>query len=333
MRISGDTIYQVMLAMMLMGSYENVMYFSRESTKSLPRDAVGSRFWKNICHEKGAASLLSVRRERGFAASTELERAIRQKCLRIVILRGAALPTWLEDGCSWGEEGLELELDSLMVRVLILRNKSMSFLRDIDATEPEVIDRVKSIAMESYTLDYDLALWALRLPQNWDFHVSWANSQPSSNVIDACADIPSHSYPSVGYASVWNRYRALRLITNSIQKRVLCALQSLFDDGFLNMDMQRCQDNINNLAVDLYCGAEFSVTHQNTPRGAEAATLLDMPHPRVAALLAWPLTVAVSVDAVQPPEKTRLKGVLKAVARSLGHTQLESVSDKGEYDI
>lgn len=81
MRLSGDIIYQVMLAMMLMGSYENVMYFSRESTKSLPRDAVGSRFWNNICHEKGAASLLSVRRERGFAASTELDRAIRQKCV------------------------------------------------------------------------------------------------------------------------------------------------------------------------------------------------------------------------------------------------------------
>lgn len=253
--------------------------------------------------------------------------------LRIVILRGAALPTWLEDGCSWGEEGPELELDSLMVRALILRNKSMPSLRDMDATEPEVIDRVKSIAMESYTLDYDLALWALGLPQNWNFHVSWTHLQPSSSVTDACVDIPSHSYPSVGHASIWNRYRALRLIANSIQKRALCALQFLFDDAFLDMDTQRCQNNINNLAVDLCCGAEFSVTRQNTPRGAKAAMLLDMPHPSVAALLAWPLTVAVSVDAVQPLEKTRLKGVLKAVARSLGHTQLESVSDKGEYNI
>lgn len=79
-RISGDTIYQVILAMMLMGGYENVMYFSREST-SLPRDAVGSRFWKHICHEKGAASLLNVRRESGFAANGDLDKAIRQKCV------------------------------------------------------------------------------------------------------------------------------------------------------------------------------------------------------------------------------------------------------------
>jgi hypothetical protein len=79
--VSSDTIYQVILAMMLMGSYENAMYFSRESTTSLPPDAVGSRFWKYICHEKGAASLLSLRRERGYAASIELDRAIRQKCV------------------------------------------------------------------------------------------------------------------------------------------------------------------------------------------------------------------------------------------------------------
>ncbi|KAL6887041.1 hypothetical protein GGI43DRAFT_417508 [Trichoderma evansii] len=331
-RISGDTIDQVMLAMMLMGSYENVMYFLRDST-SLPRDAVGSRFWKYICHEKGAGSLLNVRRESGFAANTDLDKAIRQNCLRIIILRGAAMAAWVEDGRIWGEEGYELGLDSLMIRVLILRNKSVSSLRGIDTVKPEIIDEVKSIAMESYTLDYDLALWALSLPQDWNFHVSWTHSQPGSNATGARVHIPSHSYPSVGHASIWNRYRALRLIANSIQKRALGALQSLFNDSFLDVDMQRCQDNINKLAIDLCYGAEFSVSCQNPPRGAEATTQLNIPHPSVAALLAWPLTVAVSVDAVQPPEKSRLKGILRTVARSLGHTQLESVCDQGEYNI
>lgn len=253
--------------------------------------------------------------------------------LRVIILRGAASAAWFEDGRSWGEEGYELELDSLMIRVLILRNKSVSFLRDMDASDLGTIDEVKSIAMESYTLDYDLALWALRLPRDWDFHVSWTLSQPSSNVTDARVDIPSHTYTSVGHASTWNRYRALRLITNSIQKRALCALQSLFNDVFLDTDIQRCQDNIDKLAVDLCCGAGFSIARQNTARGSGASTLLNVPHPSVAALLAWPLTVAVSVDAVRLSEKTWLKGVLKAVARSLGHTQLESVSDRGEYNI
>ncbi|KAL6815030.1 hypothetical protein J3E69DRAFT_375493 [Trichoderma sp. SZMC 28015] len=331
--ISSDTIYQVMLAMMLMGGYENIMYFAREYTAP-PPDAVGSRFWKSVCHEKGAASLLSTRRERGFAADTELDKAIRQKCplqLRIIILRGGAMPAWLEDGSDWGEEGHELELDSLMIRVLTLRNKSVSCLRDIDEAGPEILDEVKSIAMEAYAIDYDLALWPLGLAQDWRFQVSRTHPQPSLNAVDARTNTPSHTYSSVGHAAIWNRYRALRLITNSIQKRALFTLKSLSDGSIVDANMQRCQVNINNLAVDLRCGVEFSLTSQAPARGAKAITIIDEPHPSIAALLAWPLTVAVSVDAVELPEKTWLKGALKAVARSLGHTLLESVSDHGEF--
>ncbi|PKK52632.1 hypothetical protein CI102_2882 [Trichoderma harzianum] len=328
--ISSDTIYQVMLAMMLMGGYENIMYFAREYTAP-PPDAVGSRFWKSVCHEKGAASLLSARRERGFAADTELDKAIRQKCLRIIILRGGAMPAWLEDGSDWGEEGHELELDSLIIRVLTLRNKSISFLRDMDNADPEIVNEVKSIAMEAYALDYDLASWPLGLAQDWRFQVSRTHPQPSLNAVNARANTPSHTYSSVGHAAIWNRYRALRLITNSIQKRAFFALKSLSDGYIVDENMQRCQVNINNLAVDLRCGVEFSLTSQAPARGAKVTTFLDEPHPSIAALLAWPLTVAVSVDAVELPEKTWLKGVLKAVARSLGHTLLESVSDHGEF--
>ncbi|KAL7905476.1 hypothetical protein GGI35DRAFT_471685 [Trichoderma velutinum] len=327
--ISGDTIYQVMLAMMLMGGYENIMYFARESTALLP-DAIGSRFWKNVCHEKGAASLLSARRERGFTADTELEKSIRQKCpmqLRIIILRGKAMPAWLEDGQSWGEEGHELELDSLIVRVLTLRNRSISFLRDVDEADTDIADEIKSIAMEAYTLDYDLASWPMRLAEDWRFQVSHTRL----NAADVCASHPSHTYSSVGHAAIWNRYRALRLITNSIQKRAFSALQSLSDSSFADTNMHRCQVNINSLAVDLRCGVEFSLTSQGPTRSAKAIAFLDTPHPSVAALLAWPLTVAVSVDAVEPLEKSWLKGALKAVARSLGHTLLESVSDQGEF--
>jgi hypothetical protein len=187
--------------------------------------------------------------------------------LRIIILRGAALPAWLEDGRIWGEEGLELELDALMVRVLILRNRSISFFGDMSTAVSEVVDEVKSFAMEAYTLDYDLALWALRLPQDWNFHIRRTLSQPNSYETDARVAIPSHTYPSVGHASIWNRYCALRLIANSIQKRALCTLQSLFNHDYLKKDMQRCQDNINKLAADLCCGIEFSITGQAIVRG------------------------------------------------------------------
>lgn len=61
---------------MLMGSYKNIMYFLREFTILLPPDAVSSYFWKYIYYKKGAASLLSMRCERGYTASAELNKAI-----------------------------------------------------------------------------------------------------------------------------------------------------------------------------------------------------------------------------------------------------------------
>lgn len=79
--VSTSTIYQVVLAMMLMGSYENVMFSLRKPFLPSPPDEVGSRFWHNVCHEKGAAALLSARRERGSAANVALEKLVRQKCV------------------------------------------------------------------------------------------------------------------------------------------------------------------------------------------------------------------------------------------------------------
>ena len=79
--LSASTIYQAVLAMMLMGSYENVMYSLREPSLPPPSDEVGSRFWENICHEKGAATLLSVRRDKCLVANIALDRVIRQKCV------------------------------------------------------------------------------------------------------------------------------------------------------------------------------------------------------------------------------------------------------------
>lgn len=238
--------------------------------------------------------------------------------LRIIILRGGEMPGWLEDGRSWGEAGHELELDSLMVRVVVLRNKSVSLLRDVDAADLETVDEVRSIAMEAYTLDCDLASWPLGLSQDWN------HSQSST-------DSSSHRYSSASHAAIWNQYRALRLITNGIQRRALAILQPLLHDTLLDANMQRCQENINELAVDMRRGAEFLAASRIPARGAEAATPGDMPHPGVAAILAWPLTVAVSVDAVQASEGIRLKSALKAVARSLGDTLLESVTDEGEF--
>lgn len=53
--------------------------------------------------------------------------------------------------------------------------------------------------------------------------------------------------------------------------------------------------------------------------------------PKVAGLLAWPLTVAVSCEYIPESQRQWLKGKLKIVAKSLGDAVLESVVEQGEF--
>ncbi|KAJ5309209.1 hypothetical protein N7508_004588 [Penicillium antarcticum] len=333
--LSANKIYQVVLAMMLMGSYENVM-FSLRTPLSSPPDEVGSRFWRSVCHEKGAAALLSVRRERGLAANVALEKVIRQKCLRLLILQGANMPDWLKDGTSWGEEGPELELDSLMIRVLILRHKSVALFREIDAAEPHTIEKAKTMAIEADALDRDLMEWPSTLPRNWNFEIAPAQLQ-SPPTTNAPAKFPRHLYASVGLASVWNRHRALRLVTNRIHQRSLLSLQSVLKSDSLSTNLRKCQENINALAGEMCGGVQFQVDPRSFTKDPQAdivedsMTTLDVLHPGVAGSLAWPLTIAVSIESVPHLERSWLKAALRAVARILGHTLLESVTDRGEF--
>ncbi len=53
--------------------------------------------------------------------------------------------------------------------------------------------------------------------------------------------------------------------------------------------------------------------------------------PKVAGLLAWPLTVAISCEYIPKPQRLWLKSKLKIVAKSLGDAVLESVVEQGEF--
>lgn len=84
--------------------------------------------------------------------------------LYIIILYKAALLAQLKDSQNWGKEGLKLKLNALIVYILILRNKLVSFLKDINTAVLEIINKIKLIIIKVYILNYNLALQALRLP-------------------------------------------------------------------------------------------------------------------------------------------------------------------------
>lgn len=53
--------------------------------------------------------------------------------------------------------------------------------------------------------------------------------------------------------------------------------------------------------------------------------------PKLAILLAWPLTLAISTDGVPEPEKLWLKQQLKSIAGSLGDAVLDTLTEESEF--
>jgi hypothetical protein len=142
-----------------------------------------------------------------------------------------------------------------------------------------------------------------------------------------------NSYTSHGHASLWIRQRALRLIINSIFiKFIAVRMQNSTDHEHMRWKQNRMRGNLASTSSEM-CGDVaffFSGPRSERPNSAdvhsEHAIL-----PRLAALLAWPLAVAVSTENVPEPQRQWLQGKLRLVASSLGDAILGRVADRGAF--
>ncbi|KAI1091228.1 hypothetical protein F5B19DRAFT_493609 [Rostrohypoxylon terebratum] len=342
--LTQDNVHETLVTVMLMAFYENIMYgherhhsSRRDSASSWGPDITGSRFWENISHHKGAAGLLKLRQERRWPPDFPLERAARRQLVRTCILRGIPAAPWLQDAAEFGEKGPVLDLDSIIVRVASLRSRSLHIFLPKSArfsTQLSPID----IASEARDLDAALESWSRNIAEDWGFSVQ---SDPST---DDTFDGLTHTYTSRGHATVWNRYRAIHIIINSIRKRALsiasqCSSQTISTD----MEQEMCLEKISLLSMDLCRAVPFFITshprsttrsfpigESNEANGNVGDTRFEI-LPRFGILLAWPLTLAVNTDAVPEPQKQWLKTRLKSIAKSLGDSILDTVVEQSEF--
>jgi hypothetical protein len=257
-----------------------------------------------------------------------------------MILRGVLVPEWLQDGVEFGEESPVLEVDLLMVRVANLRAKSLALGKNV--TVPCREQQWKDVATEAQELDAALVAWSRAVPEGWKFstHPSPINlDSPGSNLL---YNGPVHIYTTHGHATIWNRYRAIRLIVNSIRNRALSnLLQFPWQCSLIIAQLDLCQRNINSVTNDL-CGSVpfFFNSPDSTGEGTGSRSIrvgnfvISSDReilPKMAILLAWPLAVAVSTDGVPEPQRQWLRRRLKIVANSVGDAILESVAEQAEF--
>lgn len=242
-----------------------------------------------------------------------------------------------------------------MVRVANLRAKSLAVFSGNGNDTEFSIDphQLKIVAGEADELNTALTSWSENVPEDWKFSILQSPGSLDSPESDLLYEGTSHVYTSHGHAVIWNRYRALRLIVNSICLRCLsmllefnlqCTLQphpSASMRPFVISQQETCRKNLDSLATELCGSVPFFFTSPNpngdgrgsrTIRiGNRVLSTEDEILPKLAGLLAWPVAVAIRTEETPEPQREWLRRKLKIAAASMGDVILETVIDNGEF--
>ncbi|KAK6431583.1 hypothetical protein LTR95_012254 [Oleoguttula sp. CCFEE 5521] len=274
-------------------------------------------------HYDGALALLKLQRQESPDSKTAIERVVRRQLVRANILRGTTVPEWLADGELYGESGPTLDLDAMLVRVGGLRS-------DFLASGAGVSDEGDQIPIigEANALNVALGHWYAGLPEVWLPQSALDGTYPFDIIMR-----PLHEYRTHGHAAVILRYRATRIMVNSIIDRCLSCTTTVH--GNANTARQTIAELADDICRDV--PYFFNQVGANGSRwlsiGRHTITSRDDITPKLAGLLAWPLSVAVSCDALPAKQREWLRERLRTVAAAYGDARLQQVAEGGVFSF
>jgi hypothetical protein len=188
---------------------------------------------------------------------------------------------------------------------------------------------------EAQNLNDALACWVQDLPGEWQFSTHCIEAFSETTSSDFWYNDTVYSYTTHGHAAVWIRFLAVRIIVSSILLKLLSALPQ---EPTISKQVESMQQLINLLATDMCCTVPFFFTsnalhHQFESSTFNVAEKMVLPEilPKIATLLSWPLSIAVSTNAVPAKQKEWLKHKLKIAASVQGDAVVQSIAESEEF--
>ncbi|MCJ1397740.1 hypothetical protein MMC11_000936 [Xylographa trunciseda] len=242
-------------------------------------------------------------------------------------MRNLPLPEWMLEGSSFGEHGLELEYDSVVVRIANVRHQLSKLLNEKPSpqrTSDEFASLATELNHEARDIDKALQNWTAHFPSTWSYQrhtLSEPQALPTSDFYSPTV----YSYSSPAYAAIWNQYYATRMLVNSTRWRVL-HLPALSADGDADEQRLDCLFHINTMANDLassvpYCLQRFTVAESPGPSSHRQAIMPNAgtdAKPYLAVMMIWPLTIASSLQGVGVEQRSWLRSELVRLGRIVG---------------
>ena len=163
---------------------------------------------QSISHHDGALAILKIWKDRlsHIQPTTDVIKHTRRSIIKSALWRNLPLPKLILERTLFGEHGLELEYDSIVVRIANVRQRLSTIIKE-DTCPQRTSDELSSIAeelnREARNIDTALQDWTTQIPSTWCYqrHTrSDLRPWPMRNFFSPVV----YSYSTPAYAAVWN---------------------------------------------------------------------------------------------------------------------------------
>ncbi|CRG89527.1 hypothetical protein PISL3812_06563 [Talaromyces islandicus] len=326
--LNENTIDSYLLAVFFMARYEDAVYSTDDSSsKKIFQGAQYTSFE----HHNGALAALRLWKEQlsHVKPPSSIMKHTRRGLIRSALLRRIALPEFLLDGATYGEQGIDFEYDNIVVRIVHVRERLAELLKlqsgvDIDCHARHAA--LEALDKEAQTIDKDLHDMPTRFPSAWAYK---RHTIPESF---STSDYPTPGFlrpivytcSIVEYAGVWALYFATRILVNETRLETLDAAKFLPYELSLG-----CSSILKTTADDLasilpFClGNVKLVQNKNAPESIEVLSKASLLFSDTR-LLIWPLSLAVGFGHLERQQRSWFGTLLARVGKAFGFGVLES---------
>lgn len=335
--LDQDNIEVCLLAVVLMSMYEDATY--QPPSDSQISFSMGLQ---SIRHQDGISAILKFWKDHlsGRFPVTSVIKHVRRSTAKLFLIRKLAFPDWMRDGTSFDEYGLELEYDTLVVRIASMRERVSTLLEcDIktETTRQKIISTARALDEEAQDIDQMLQDWISHFPNSWQYsrHVFPDTIHHSKE----CFYSPIlHSYESLVCASVWTRYYSHRMLVNSTRLGILQLLEADTDD-FSSEQRSECLSNVKGMANDLastipFCFERFKIEDGSDSLGNRIRlNTTEGGNSYIASLLILPMVIASGIKYTDIEQQLWFRTQLTHVGKILGSGILDFASKSNWIDF
>jgi hypothetical protein len=324
--LNGDNIDVCLLAIFFMSRYEDALH---------RWDPVGSKAplataFKSFYHHDGALAVLKFWREylSQNHPATNVIKHTRRGMIRSALLRRKSLPDWIWDGAHFGERGLELEYDYIIIRIVNLRNRIYQPLRG-DGSELTIY--LEELNKQACDLDIALQEWASHFPNTW-FRQSQTCQIPYHSLRGSPYGPVVYKYSNLAYNAVWSLYYSVRMLINSSRLHILIDLShSVPDESHWEQKLE-CINHIETMSIDLAASIPLRIRGQTaidnsspaSTRLSGISTETEVTKPYMASLVIWPLGIAARLGNLDVNHRSWFRSEVARLGRLIGSGNFES---------